>query len=1320
MRRLAPIAALLIALCLVTCPIARADKTQSDKGGLAASLLDLTVEQRLKIDPALLKTFAQTETGSSASLQVDSSQSFLVYLHAQAPIASLSGMPNLMDRREALVRELQQTAAVSQKSVAAYLAKEHTRGNVSRYQSYWVFNGFAVDAHWNTLLELAARPDVEAIRPNRVRRLPEPVAATAGTNAELTWNIAKVGVEQVWETLGVTGQGIVIANIDSGVDWTHPALQPHYRGYNPNNPSASSHDYNWFDPTGTYPNAPGPNQANISGQSDHGTHTMGVLVGQEPDGEHPIGMAPGATWIAVKAFADDGASLDEWIHASFQWCLAPTDLNGENPDPSKAPDIVNCLWGDDNGADETFRQDLAAWEAAGIFSAWAGGNAGPESHTINSPGSYAEAMAVGASTSEDGISSFSSRGPSPWGDIKPDIVAPGMTIYSSIAGGGYDNWNGTSMATPHVCGLAALLLSSTNNTLSLSATRYAITSTAVPLGEPGPDNTYGHGRIDALQAVRSVISAGTFAGHVRDGQTQESVGGAEIIMRNLATGAATHTTTAGDGSYAFGVASGMYNVTVQAFGYKDGLATDIQVLNQTITQLDFALELLPSGTIQGLVETASGSPVSDAAVMILDTPIELKTDAGGTYSATLPVGDYDLRIMPPGAGSRGCQTTLTVTLDETIEHTCVLSKAPRVLLVEADAWINGSVSGYYEAALREALLGYDSYHILLPPSDVPTEAQMLAYDAVIWSHGTSSPGYISAWGALGRYLEQGGRLLISGQDIGYWDVGYGYANTAYETYLHASYLEDSAGLDDLIGQQGSLFEGIELAFGGIGTAEEQQSPDLIAPASPLASPGLRSVTSEPVGLLIEACDYRAIYCSFGIESVGPVEARAQLLETCLSWLAEDTSTIGPLLTTGSAGQVVSPGTDMAIPIEIAHRGDGAIDLNLAIDSPSWPAIVASSTGQEITRIPRLDPCEVAECQVIVQVPETARLGESQTIRLTVLSTNGTLEPVSVDLQVLVSQGWARQDDLTEGRQYAASVADDCIIYLIGGLNTAGWAMEDVSRYDLTTEMWEQIATLPIACADSATALIGSELYVIGGHTPGGAAEYIADVQVLNIDTGQWRTETSLPVAMAGASVAVYADHIYLFGGVTATGEVNTALRFDPSAPAWVQRHPAPANGLSHGAAETLGNSIYVAGGWPQKRSLYRYLPEPDAWQTLPPMRDGRHSFVMVSDERNLYVAGGGHGEARLSTAERYNAAQNIWIPLPNLSFSARVGTTGVYAGGRLYAIGGADSAAKPYVESLDIAPPFGGSSLHASTYFARPGDTIDMTLDRLSLSGHHL
>jgi subtilisin family serine protease len=186
-----------------------------------------------------------------------------------------------------------------------------------------------------------------------------------------------------------------------------------------------------------------------------------------------------------------------------------------NGDPALAPHVVNNSWSSNDGFNTEFAPDIQALTSAGIFPLFAAGNNGPGTGTVGSPGSLNVAFAVGATDVNDEIASFSGRGPSPWGKIKPEVSAPGKNIRSTLPGGAYGNLSGTSMAAPHAAGLAALLLQASpaleNNPTGIANT---LKSTAVQFGSPIPNNNYGWGRIDAYNAVMSVASVGTLQGNV--------------------------------------------------------------------------------------------------------------------------------------------------------------------------------------------------------------------------------------------------------------------------------------------------------------------------------------------------------------------------------------------------------------------------------------------------------------------------------------------------------------------------------------------------------------------------------------------------------------------------------------------------------------------------------------------------------------------------------------------------------------------------------------------------------------------------------------
>lgn len=186
---------------------------------------------------------------------------------------------------------------------------------------------------------------------------------------------------------------------------------------------------------------------------------------------------------------------------------------------SKAPDVVSNSWGGASGIDEWFRPAVQAWRAAGIVPVFANGNSGPGAGTVNSPGNYPEVIGVGATTITDDLATFSSRGPSPYDEIKPEVSAPGAGIRSSVPGGTYEGgWNGTSMATPHVTGVVALLRQ-VNASLTPDEIEEILESTAVPRTDSTytavPNNGYGYGIVNAFDAVSSVLTGrGTLSGRV--------------------------------------------------------------------------------------------------------------------------------------------------------------------------------------------------------------------------------------------------------------------------------------------------------------------------------------------------------------------------------------------------------------------------------------------------------------------------------------------------------------------------------------------------------------------------------------------------------------------------------------------------------------------------------------------------------------------------------------------------------------------------------------------------------------------------------------
>lgn len=413
--------------------------------------------------------------------------------------------------QQAVVSELQQQADTSQNSILSYLEEDK---NIQDYHSYFIINGLAVTGTQETAEKIASLPEVKSVILDGEQKLPEPEKNDAGDD-DIEWNINHIGAPEAWEN-DVTGEGTVVANIDSGVDGDHPALKENYRGYNPDDPDNPSHEFNWHDAVS--------DRKSPMDSDDHGTHTMGTMVGHEKD-SNQIGVAPGAEWIAARAFFGEEGHDSDIIEAA-EWVLAPTDDEGE-PHPEKAPDVVNNSWGGNTIDNDWFLPMVEAWRSAGIVPIFSVGNTDlfqdPDPGTASAPGNYEEVIAVGAVDDEDQLADFSLRGPSEDGVIKPDIAAPGVSIRSSIPGESFDEFdydvsNGTSMAAPHVAGVVSLM-KDVDPELTVEAIESILKLTADSKTddeyEEVPNNGYGYGVLSANAAVEAVQEGiGTMNGQV--------------------------------------------------------------------------------------------------------------------------------------------------------------------------------------------------------------------------------------------------------------------------------------------------------------------------------------------------------------------------------------------------------------------------------------------------------------------------------------------------------------------------------------------------------------------------------------------------------------------------------------------------------------------------------------------------------------------------------------------------------------------------------------------------------------------------------------
>jgi subtilisin family serine protease len=628
----------------------------------------------------------------------------LVVLRSQADLAGAvsAAHPRTRAARLAAVeRALRDTAAAGQRGILARLQTGVTQDRVAQVTPLWIQNEVAVRATPDMIAELAARADVREIRPELSIAAPAPTGpkapakatakakATAATAAPEP-NLTQVNAPALWN-LGVRGQGVVVAGLDTGVDVTHPDLAGRWRG------GANS----WFDPNGEHPSTP----VDVSG---HGTQTMSVIVGGDAGGSS-IGMAPAATWIAAKIFNDRGSATTTGVHRSFQWLLDP-DGNPATPD---APQVVSDSWTMSTAACSLeFQPDLAGLRAAGIVPVFAAGNSGPQPGTVLSPANLPEALAVGGVDGSDRLDPSSSIGPSACGGpVSPVLVAPSVNVRAADLYGGYITQTGTSMAAPHVAGALALLLSAAPGTTP-DGLQTALTGGAADLGAAGPDSSYGYGRLDALAAYQRLTSIPDFGLTVAPSSVGVTPGGTASYTVSLSSiagfsgavalsvsgppgsvGTATLTpaSVSSPGTAAISVttaptaAPGSYPVTVTGTNGTTSHAATAMLVVQPPP--DFTLTVTPGsrtvaagataqytvgvGPVNGFTGAVtlavSGLPASVGAAVL--TPPSI-TGAGTSVlsigtSAGAPPGTYPLTVTGSGTGS-GAGITHSVGLSLTV------------------------------------------------------------------------------------------------------------------------------------------------------------------------------------------------------------------------------------------------------------------------------------------------------------------------------------------------------------------------------------------------------------------------------------------------------------------------------------------------------------------------------------------------------------------------------------------------------------------------------------------------------------------------------
>ena len=409
------------------------------------------------------------------------------------------------------VKSLQERAQQTQRELLSFLENQGA-DKVSKIRNYWIINQVYVEIQRDLIYSIGAREDVAYVDLNSDHLSAMDPIIYSDEEAKVTSGVEPgliaINAPALWG-MGYTGAGLLVYDYDTGVWPDHPTFSNRFMG---NHFPMSESWYGYFNnfPNGTV--------------SNHGTHTLGTMIGEGLPSGDTIGVAPGAYWMACDLVTSTVAALPplENLVAAYEWAL---DADNNPETTFNIPNVINNSWRWNDNTDTTHCTDyiadlMNALEAAGIASVFSGGNHGPSNTTISAPQrintTIVNTFSVGsinANIDSLPLSSFSSHGPTQCpGEgslaIHPEVVAPGHNVRSAWGNNSFNSISGTSMAAPHVSG-ACLLLKEAFPEASGADILTALYFTASDMGEEGEDNLYGMGLINCLAAFNYLAESFT-------------------------------------------------------------------------------------------------------------------------------------------------------------------------------------------------------------------------------------------------------------------------------------------------------------------------------------------------------------------------------------------------------------------------------------------------------------------------------------------------------------------------------------------------------------------------------------------------------------------------------------------------------------------------------------------------------------------------------------------------------------------------------------------------------------------------------------------
>ncbi|WBQ07495.1 S8 family serine peptidase [Kribbella sp. CA-293567] len=1183
---------------------------------------------------------------------------FWVRFSDKADLTQASAIADWNKRGTAVAAALRKTAAESQAKVKAELDASR-----ASYKSYWATNAIVVKGGSLEMAQsIANHAEVEGVYNPVKYEVPETTKGTQQNEINaVEWGIANVKADQVWAQYGDKGAGITVANIDTGVQYDHPALVNQYRGKQAN--GTFDHNYNWFDAAGTCSGAP-------CDTNGHGTHTMGTMAGDD-GAANQVGVAPAVKWIAANGCCPSDAALIE----SGQWMLEPTNLAGANPDASKRPNVVNNSWGSTQPSNDPFMEDVTlAWTASGIFGVFSNGNSGSACNTSGSPGSSTSNYSVGAYDINNNIASFSGRGAGQNGTIKPNISGPGVNVRSSVPGNGYASFNGTSMSAPHLAGVIALLWAGAPTLKGdIAATRALLNGTAIDApnaqcgGTDANNNVFGQGRLDALALLNAapVGDTGTLAGKVTaTGGT--AIAGASVTIKQAGVADKVVTTSA-DGNYSAVLAAGDYSLAVAAFGYVGQTGTATVAVNTTTTK-NFTLAAAPTVSVGGTVTDGSGHGWPLYAKVSVEGPggvFDYTTPTNGRYSFKVPSSaTYTLKVESQIPGYTTVSQPITVGAGNLTKNVAVPVRSDACLT--APGYRNGS-DGLYETFDSQAapsgwtVVDNKNNGQTWKFTDVGNRGNLTGAAggfAIVDSdkYGSGGAQDTSLVSPVVDLSAVTAPKIQFNQDFNYLagekaDVDLSVdGGTTWTTVLTQS--ADARGVKEIAIPQAAGKSAVQVRFHySLASYEWWWEVDSVLIGT--------TVTCEPtggglvVGNVKDANTNGFVNGAVVTRDDKPSETATTVAtpeDTGLAdgfyWLysADD----GPHGYTAKASNYTSSQATVDVEADWVTQADFTLKAGRISVAPS--AIDASlRLGGKVTKSFVVTNTGGADVDL--------KFGERDG-GFTLQNANGTKTTKS---QVLNSTG-APLQRLQVGTSFANK-------------QSGKMPGTPVARNPLAAP-WTDIATLPAVVMDNRVVNLDGKIYSIGG---GNGSASTANSYVYDPATLAWTAIAPLPGARNAVTVGAVGGKLVVSSGWGASGPDAATWSYDPAANAWsaVANNPAP---RAAAGQAVLDGKLYAVGGCttaactPMSNTVVAYDAAANTWATLANYPKSVAFASCGAIDGKLYCSGGNDGSVAQKSSYVYDPAGNSWTALPDSPADHWAASFAV-AGGKLMVVGGVQAGA---------------------------------------------